>query len=554
VEIQASVPGQGDGNTTVQFRPLLYKERVGLLLLNGVVYTGWSSHCDDGNYHGWIIGYDASKLQQAGVYTDTPNWDAGSFWQGGAAPAADANGNIYVVSANGTFDVNTGGSDLGESIIKLSTSKNLFAADYFTPFNAHALSEQDLDLGSSGALLLPDAAGSLTHPHLLVSGSKSGTVYLLDRDNLGHFRSGANDQIVQSLIGSVGPVFGIPVYFNNTLYFSGEHDQVKAFSVQNGLLSVLPSSASIATYGGPGTVPSISANGTANGILWTIDSAAQLHAYNAADLSHQLYQGNVGSYVKFSTPTIANGKVYVGTLNSLVVFGLQNAASGSVVSVVNAAGGQPGPVAPGSVVSIFGPNLAPATRLVSHTPWPQLLGQTSVFINGFAAPLGYVSPNQINAQVPFETQVGQATVTVVAGGHVLLPKEITVQATALGLFVDPQRHVVAQNQDGTLNGTFHPAGPETLLTVYLTGQGALSTPLSDGAAAPAGTPIIPQAFVTATIGGQSVAVLGVRMSATLVGVLDVTLVTPSLGPGEEPLMVGMNGALSNAGLVTLGVN
>src|ERR1700733_3405399 len=184
VEIQASVPGQGDGTTTVQFRPWLYKERAGLLLLNGVVYTAWSSHCDDGNYHGRVIGYDASSLRQTSVYTDTPNWDAGSFWQGGAAPSADASGNIYVVSANGTFDANTGGSDLGESIIKLSTSKSLFAVDFFTPYNATELSEQDVDLGSSGALLLPDAAGSSTHPHLLVSGSKSGSVYLLDPENL----------------------------------------------------------------------------------------------------------------------------------------------------------------------------------------------------------------------------------------------------------------------------------------------------------------------------------------------------------------------------------
>jgi len=552
VEIQASVPGQGDGTTTVQFRPWLYKERAGLLLLNGVVYTAWSSHCDDGNYHGWVIGYDASSLQQRSVYTDTPNWDAGSFWQGGAAPAADANGNIYVVSANGTFDANRGGSDLGESIIKLSTSKSLFAVDYFTPYNATELSEQDVDLGSSGALLLPDAAGSAAHPHLLVSGSKSGSVYLLDRDNLGHFRSGADDQIVQSLIGSVGPVYGIPVYFNKTVYFSAAHDRVKAFSLQNGLLPVLPTSTSMATFAELGTVPSISANGATNGILWTIDPTAQLHAYDTADLSHQLYQASVDSFVKFSTPTIANGKVYVGTLDSLVVFGLQ--ASGSVVSVVNAGGFQPGPVAPGSLVAIFGSHLGPAALPALHAPWPKVLANTSVFVNGVAAALAYVSPSQINAQVPYETQTGLTTVTVVAGGSVMTPREVTVQPASPSLFVDSQRHVVAQNQDGTLNSVDHPAAAETLLTVYLTGQGALSTPIADGAAAPQGSPIIPQAPVTATVGGHSVAVLGARMSTTSVGVLEVTIVTPSLGPGESLLTAGVNGALSNAGFVTLGVN
>src|SRR5580658_8967464 len=143
VEIAASVPGTGDGNTTVTFQPWLYKERPGLLLLNGVVYTSWSSHCDSGNYHGWMIGYAAKTLQQVAACTSTPNWEAGSFWQSGAAPAADANGNIYVVSGNGTFDADSGGSDLGESVIKLSTSNGLTAADYFTPFNAGLLTQED---------------------------------------------------------------------------------------------------------------------------------------------------------------------------------------------------------------------------------------------------------------------------------------------------------------------------------------------------------------------------------------------------------------------------
>ncbi len=276
VEIQASVPGTGNGNTTVPFEPWLYKERAGLLLLNGAVYTAWSSQCDSGNYHGWIIAYDERTLQQTAVFIDTPNWDAGGFWQAGTAPAADAGGNIYVVSANGTFDANMGGSDLAESVLKLSTGQNLLtAADYFTPYNADALSDQDLDLGSSGALLLPDGAGSATHPHLLVSGSKSGTVYLLDRDNLGHFHAGADSQIVQSLTGAVGPLFGIPTYFNNDVYFSAAHDQVKAFSLQSGVLSTLPVSASSATFAELGTVPSISANGAVSGILWTIDPAGQ---------------------------------------------------------------------------------------------------------------------------------------------------------------------------------------------------------------------------------------------------------------------------------------
>jgi uncharacterized protein (TIGR03437 family) len=535
VEIQASIPGQGDGNTTVQFLPGLYKERAGLLLLNGVVYTAWSSHCDDGNYHGWIIGYDGSTLHQVAAFTDTPNWEAGAFWQGGAAPAADGSGNIYVVSANGTFDANLGGSDLAESVIKLSTGKNLSVADYFTPYNADELSEKDIDFGSSGALLLPDGTGSATHPHLLVSGSKAGSVYLLDRDNLGHFQPGADAQIIQSLIGAVGPIFGIPVYFNNTVYFSAGHDQIKAFALQDGLLSVLPVSASSAIIAG--SVPSISANGATNGILWTIDPAALLHAYDAADLSHQLNQASLSSFVKFSTPTIANGKVYVGTLNSLDVFGIQNTASGSVAPVVSAAGFQPGPVAPGSIVSLFGSNLASGSALTSSALWPRVLLGTSVFINGVAAGLAYVSPTQINAQIPDTTIAGRATVNVVAGDHVLPPIQLTVRPIAPSLFVDAQNHVMAQNQDGTANGANHPAAPGTLLTAYLTGQG-----------------INPAAPITAVLGEQNVQVASARTAPGMVGVLEVTIRVPALAPGGYLLTVGIGGVVSNAAAVSVGVN
>ncbi|HTW67200.1 MAG TPA: IPT/TIG domain-containing protein [Bryobacteraceae bacterium] len=431
VEIQASVPGAGDGNTTVQFKPWLYKERAGLLLLNGAVYTSWSSQCDSGNYHGWVIAYNTATLQQSAVYADTPNWQAGAFWQGGAAPAADGSGNIYVVSANGTFDANMGGQDLGESVIRLSTGQSLSATDYFTPYNAAALTAQDLDLGSSGALLLPDSAGTPAHPHLLVTGSKSGTVYLLDRDNLGAFNSQGDPQIVQSLASTVGPVFGVPAYFNNTVYFSGAHDQVKALSIQNGLLSTVPVSASSATFAVLGTVPSISSSGSANGILWTIDPAGLLHAFDAADLSQELYQGSVGSSIKFSTPTVANGKVYVGTADSLTVFGLQDPNPGSIAAVVTAAGFQPGPLTPGSLISIFGSNLAPHTALAPGSTWPELLDGVSVFINGTAAPLGYVNPAQINAQLPIGTSPGQATLTVVSGGRVLPPVEVTVRERPL---------------------------------------------------------------------------------------------------------------------------
>src|SRR5579872_4342997 len=216
VTVQASFPGKGEGGSTVVFQPKNYKQRPGLLLLNGVVYTSWSSHCDIGTYHGWLIGYDENTLQQVVMYNNTPNANQGSFWAGGAAPAADANGNIYVVAGNGAFDAESGGTDLGESFIKLSSANGLRVEDYFTPFNFSPLDSQDLDVGSAGVALLGDEAGSASHPHLMAGSGKEGRIYLLDGDNLGHWQAGSDSQIVGSVAGAVGGLFGNPAYFNKT--------------------------------------------------------------------------------------------------------------------------------------------------------------------------------------------------------------------------------------------------------------------------------------------------------------------------------------------------
>jgi hypothetical protein len=339
VLIQASISGTGDGGSTVTFIPRNYKARPGLLLLNGVVYTSWSSHCDAATYHGWILGYDANTLQQVSVYNSTPNGGQGSFWASGAAPAVDADGNIYVISGNGSFDADAGGPDLGESFIKLSPSSGVSVIDYFAPFNQLELSNKDVDTGSSGALLLPDSVGSPDHPHLLTSAGKEGRIYLLDRDNMGHFQPGSDSQIVQSLPNAVGGMFSIPVYFNGTVYYSGAGDFLKSFPIANAALAAMPSSQSAVRLGGLGAVPSVSANGAADGIVWVIESAGggTLRAYDAGDLSTELFNSGqnsardaLGSYVKFSTPTIVSGRVYVGTQDSLVVFGLldQTAYSG----------------------------------------------------------------------------------------------------------------------------------------------------------------------------------------------------------------------------------
>jgi uncharacterized protein (TIGR03437 family) len=385
-----------------------------------------------------------------------------------------------------------------------------------------------------------------------VSGSKEGRIYVLDRDNMGHYQSWSDSQIVQSLPAAVGPLFGIPVYFNNAVYFAGKDDVVKAFSISNGLLSEKPVSQSVGPVPYLGSVPSISANGSTHGILWTVDSSAQLRAFDALNLSNELYRGSIGSYVKFSTPTVANGRVYVGTMNGLVVFGLVNSGQGGVDAIVNAADFQSGPAAPGSIVSVFGSNLAPRAANAPDVPLPTVLEGTSLRVYGVPSPIYYVSPTQVNAQIPYEVSPGVATVTLSVGANLLPPMALTIQTSAPGLFVFGQNHALVQNQDGAMNGPAHPATPGSIVTAYLTGQGPLNLPIASGNVAPSDPLIGAVAGISATIVGQNVEVTFAGMAPGLVGVFQVNLRIPALAAGDYPLSIGVGPVLSNAALVTVG--
>lgn len=340
-DVQASFPGTGDNSngTSVIFDPGAYKERPGLLLLNGVVYTSWSSHCDIEPYTGWIMGYDQNTLSQVNVLDITPNGSEASFWNSGAGLAADSSGNIYQEAANGTFDstLNANGfpskGDFGNAFVKISTSGNQLAvADYFALFNTASESSSDTDLGSGGAMLLPDLTdGSGNIRHLSVAAGKDGNIYVVERDNMGKFNASTNN-IYQQLTGAIGSEFGIPAYFNNTVFYGGAGDTLKAFSIANAKLGATPASQSATSFGYPGASPSISANGTSNGIVWAAENTnpAVLHAYDATNLAKELYNSNqaasgrdhFGAGNKFIVPTVANGKVYAGTTNGVGVFGL----------------------------------------------------------------------------------------------------------------------------------------------------------------------------------------------------------------------------------------
>lgn len=342
VTVAATYPGAGDGSSggVVVFNPPQYKERPGLLLLNNTIYTTWGSHCDIRPYTGWIMGFDEQTLAQVSVLNITPNGNEGGIWMAGGAPAADPQGSIYYLAGNGSFDTtltqngfpNKG--DFGNAFTKLSTTnRNLYVADYFATFQTPTQNSQDLDLGSGGPLVLPDMtdAQGLTR-HLAVGAGKDGNLYLVDRSNMGKFNPANDNAIYQKLSGGLpGGVYSSPAYFNGVLYYGPVGHALLAFPFQNARLTSFFSHSS-ATFEYPGATPSISANGTNNGIVWAVENvaaAAVLRAYSPTNLAVELYNSNLagtrdhfGGGNKFITPMIASARVYVGTPNGVGVLGL----------------------------------------------------------------------------------------------------------------------------------------------------------------------------------------------------------------------------------------
>ncbi len=334
--IQATFPNQS-GHTT--FDPKQYKERAALLLLNGVIYTTWASHCDDGPYTGWIMGYNQTTLQQSSVLNIIPNGSEGAIWMAGDGPAADSAGNFYFLVANGTFD-NTlmngrpENGDYGNAFIKISTSGNaLTVADYFTMHNTTSESDADQDLGSGGEILLPDLKdGNGNTWQLAVGAGKDSHIYVVNRNMMGQFNTSNDNAVYQNISsnGLAGGSFATPAYFNNTVYYGAVGDSLRAFAIVNAKLVTPAGSHSANGFGFPGATPSISSNGTSAGIVWAVEnnSGGVLHAYDATNLANELYNSNQApngrdnfSDNKFITPMIANGKVYVGTPTGVIVFG-----------------------------------------------------------------------------------------------------------------------------------------------------------------------------------------------------------------------------------------
>jgi regulation of enolase protein 1 (concanavalin A-like superfamily) len=335
-QVSASVAGTGAGsvNGVIAFDAKQHLQRTALTLVNGVVYAAYCGYADTDPYHGWILGYSTSTLSQVQVFNDTPNGSEGGIWMSGSGLSADSNNNLFVAIGNGDFNANVGGTNYGNGLIKMSSS-SLSVTDYFTPYNYASLNASDTDFGSGGVLLLPDQPGSA--PHLMVNAGKEGRIYLINRDNLGHFNSGF-DNVVQTIPGALGGngCFDTPAYFNNTVYYIGDGDVARAFPLSNGKLATTPSSKGTHAFNFPGASPVISASGSSNAILWALQASSPgvLYAYNPSNLSTELYDSSQAGArdqlpggIKFTAPTVANGRVYVGTESALCVFGLFSSAT-----------------------------------------------------------------------------------------------------------------------------------------------------------------------------------------------------------------------------------
>jgi hypothetical protein len=343
--IRASVTGStlfGSISREVRFNAAVENARAALLLSKGMLYIAWGSSCDHGSYYGWVFAYDARTLKQTGVFNTAPDAGKSGIWQSDAGLAADDEGNVYTVTGNGKFSASSsGGRDYGDSVLKLSLqSGTLGVRDYFTPFNQFWLNWKDDDLGSCGPVLLPDQSGP--HRHVLVAAGKAGVMYLLDRDRMGRFHSGSDSHALQTVAVSPKGVHGAPAYWNGHLYVFGSEDVLKDFAVAENRLSAAPVHQGNFRFRNPGAIPAVSANGSADGVVWVVLTKAYweknvpaiLQAYDAEDVSRLLYttehdaRDAPGMAVRFTIPTIASGRVYVGSKGVVSVFGLLDSRKG----------------------------------------------------------------------------------------------------------------------------------------------------------------------------------------------------------------------------------
>jgi uncharacterized protein (TIGR03437 family) len=594
VQIQASVTGSGWAgletpvNNQLAFDAGQHLQRPGLLLLNGTVYVAFGSHGDITPWHGWLIAYDATTLQQTSVFNTTANNAGGaSIWQGGKGLAADAAGNIYVATANGTQD---GVQAWGESVLRLSTSNGINAVDYFTPGEWVTLNTSDTDMGATGPVLIPGT-------NLLYAIGKEGVLFLLDQANLGH-EVPTNTQVVQSFQAgnpaltlaqqeSSWLVFNTAFWDNiegQILYMWPQGQPLCSYRMLNGVFGTTAYSTNkTATSNLPFSGMTVSAYGSlANtGILWitsvssaSLPASGTLHAFDAMDLTVELWNSDMqsdrdtlGSFTKFANPTVANGKVFAPTdSREIVVYGLLPGAPG-IASVVNAASYVNGAVTPGELVTIFGNSIGPAltagglpTSITPFTKFPTTIGDFQVTFGGTPAPLLYASTGQINAVVPFEV-AGQASVQMAITGPNGQGSSTTLPVVAANPSIfsanasGTGQGAILNNADLSGNSASNPAARGSVVVLFATGTGVLKPTVTDGVLTPAANPPLISQPVAVTIGGQSAKVLYQGAAPLLVaGVSQINVEVPAaITPGSAVPVTISVGGVPSVNTVTMAV-
>jgi hypothetical protein len=358
VKIEATVPGDGVGssNGIVTFDPTLHNQRAGLILSSGAVLIAWASFSDWGQYHGWLMAYDAATLKQRAVFTPTPQHQStdsaygpadfgggGGMWQGGAIPSVDASGNIYIVASDGSFNANVGGQNYGDSVLKLRLNGNAFQmVDWFTPSDQACVDAADLEIGSGGMALLPSG-------NLGIVVSKEGRLFLLDTTSLGHYNAGGDSRIPQEFLAGnkacydgVGPdhaegadwnrLYGNPSFWNGNVYLAPANAPLKQYKLSGNLLNSIPAAQSPTATALRGGNTVVSAQGNQNGIVWMYEKAADgtavLHAFDATNVSHELWNSRMnprdvmGTGISFGTPVVADGRVFTTYNRTLVIYGV----------------------------------------------------------------------------------------------------------------------------------------------------------------------------------------------------------------------------------------
>ena len=564
--ITAAVAGTGEGsaNGSVTFEAQHHLQRPALLLQNGLVYIAFGSHGDARPYHGWIMAYSASDVRrQVAVFNPTPNGYGGSFWQSGRGLTADDFGNIFAVSSNGDFD---GISNYGDSVLKLRPT-DLSLADWFTPYNAQVLNDTDDDLGSVGIIPIPGSS-------YVVTGGKEGTVYVTNRNSLGH-QSSDDSQIPQAFsAGSFGLLFNMALWDRSDgaiLYTHGANEVLKAWQFSGSGFSATPITRSLTAFGSPFQGMTLTTNRAkpGTGVLWVtqpisypLPSQGMLVAYDATDLSNVLWDSTgdpddaPGIFTKFANPTVANGKVYVPTMsNQLVVYGLRSATPPPqpvVTAVENAASYEGGAVAPGEIVVLLGQNLGPAVLVTGDFgPSGQLATQvvgTQVTFNGVAAPLLYTSNGAVAAIVPYEVRGAQtAAIQLTYNGRVSALQTVPLVETLPGIFTADASGLgqgAILNEDYSLNSPDNPVIAGAVVVLYATG-GGLTGAGRTGRRAESADSMLGRTEVS--INGEPAEVLYSGAAPSLVnGAMQVNVRVPNGVSGNPPIMLTVSGKSSPA--------